>query len=231
VPPDDGSTLGDRLRAERLRRGLSLRALARQVGVSASMISQIETGKSRPSVSTLYAMTTALELSLEDVFTQAAAAGSSAILEEAAGAEDTPVAASGSRLGHRLGHRLEHRLEQRLGHLFGHRLGPHVRPQDRQCLTLDTGVTWERLGQLPPHNTDFLLITYPPGGTSSSSDGLMRHSGSEYGYVIAGELTLTLGFDDIALRPGDAVCFESTTPHRYRNDGSEPAVGVWFVVE
>ena len=213
MPPGDGSKLGERLRAARLGHGLSLRALARQVGVSASMISQIEMGKSRPSVSTLYSVTTALGLSLEDVFTQAAAPGS--ILEEAAGAEDTPVAAFQSLPGHRL----------------GHRLGPHVRPQDRQCLTLDTGVTWERLGQLPPHNTDFLLITYPPGGTSSSSDGLMRHSGSEYGYVIAGELTLTLGFDDIRLRPGDAVCFESTTPHRYRNDGSEPAVGVWFVVE
>jgi transcriptional regulator with XRE-family HTH domain len=211
VPAADSATLGDRLRAERLRRGLSLRALARQVGVSASMISQIEMGRSRPSVSTLYAMTTALGLSLEDVFTQAATAAPAAMLDEAAGAEGTPIAGVGASPSHRA--------------------GPHVRPEDRQCLTLDSGVTWERLGQLPHHNTDFLLITYPPGATSSSSGGLMRHSGSEYGYVIAGELTLTLGFDDIQLRPGDAVCFESTTPHRYRNDGTEPAIGVWFVVE
>lgn len=207
MAPTDESTLGERLRAERQRRGLSLRALAKHVGVSASMISQIEMGKSRPSVSTLYAMTTALGLSLEDVFTQAAAAADRGVQVAAAGA----------------------------GSAFGGqgppRLGPHVRPQDRPCLTLDTGVTWERLGQLPGHNTDFLLITYPPGGTSASSGGLMRHSGSEYGYVLAGELTLTLGFDDIHLKVGDAVCFESTTPHRYRNDGSVPAVGVWFVVE
>jgi transcriptional regulator with XRE-family HTH domain/quercetin dioxygenase-like cupin family protein len=223
VPPTDGSTLGARLRAARLRRGLTLRALAGQVGVSASMISQIEMGKTRPSVSTLYAMTTALGLSLEDVFTQAAtheAAGlahaggleQAAGLAEAVGAENAPAVALGPGGP-------------------GHRLGPHVRPPDRPCLTLDTGVTWERLGQLPQHNTDFLLITYPPGGTSSSSGGLMRHSGAEYGYVLAGELTLTLGFDDIHLKAGDAVCFESTTPHRYRNDGSVPAVGVWFVVE
>ncbi len=211
MPTGDGFPLGGRLRAERQRRGLSLRALARQVGVSASMVSQIETGRSRPSVSTLYAMTTALGLSLEDVFTHAAAPAATTVLEDAAGAENTPAAAFGAQLPQRL--------------------GPLVRPPDRPCLTLDTGVTWERLGQLPPHTTDFLLITYPPGGTSSSSNGLMRHSGSEYGYVIAGELTLTLGFDDIRLRAGDAVSFESTTPHRYRNDGSEPAVGVWFVVE
>jgi quercetin dioxygenase-like cupin family protein len=57
----------------------------------------------------------------------------------------------------------------------------------------------------------------------------MRHTGTEYGYLTSGELVLTLGFDEYTLRPGDAVSFESTTPHRYRNDGEVPAVGVWFV--
>jgi len=59
----------------------------------------------------------------------------------------------------------------------------------------------------------------------------MRHPGMEYGYLLEGELTLTLGFDEYHLRPGDSVCFESATPHRYRNDGEQPAVGVWFVAE
>ena len=98
-------------------------------------------------------------------------------------------------------------------------------------LTLDSGVTWELLGELPPYPVDFMLVTYAPGGTSSSTGGLMRHSGSEFGFLLSGELTLTLGFDEIALRPGDSISFESTTPHGYRNDGTEPAVGVWFVIE
>jgi uncharacterized cupin superfamily protein len=78
---------------------------------------------------------------------------------------------------------------------------------------------------------DFLLITYPPGATSSSRGGQMRHSGAEFGFVLRGELVLTLGFDEVRLGPGDAVSFPSTTPHSYRNDGTEPAVGVWFVIE
>ncbi|MEV5463259.1 helix-turn-helix transcriptional regulator, partial [Streptomyces cellulosae] len=45
------------MRQARLERGMSLRALAREIGVSASLVSQIETGKSQPSVSTLYAFT------------------------------------------------------------------------------------------------------------------------------------------------------------------------------
>jgi quercetin dioxygenase-like cupin family protein len=98
-------------------------------------------------------------------------------------------------------------------------------------LTLDSGVTWERLGSLPGHVDDFLLVTYAPGGTSSSTGDLMRHPGSEYGYLLSGELVLTLGFDDMVVRPGDAISFDSTTPHRYRNDSTEPAVGIWYVAQ
>jgi quercetin dioxygenase-like cupin family protein len=113
----------------------------------------------------------------------------------------------------------------------GPRLGPLVQPSERQVLVLDSGVTWERLGALPPHATDFLRITYAPGGTSSSTGELMRHSGAEYGLLQSGELVLTLGFEEIHLTPGDSVSFESSTPHRYRNDGTEPAVGIWFVTD
>ena len=59
----------------------------------------------------------------------------------------------------------------------------------------------------------------------------MRHTGTEFGFVISGELTLTLGFETHRLVPGDAVSFDSSTPHGYRNETDEPAVGVWFVLE
>jgi uncharacterized cupin superfamily protein len=78
---------------------------------------------------------------------------------------------------------------------------------------------------------DFLLVTYQPGGSSSTSGTLMRHTGTEFGYLVSGELILTLGFDEHHLRSGDAISFDSTTPHGYRNDSTEPAVGVWFVLE
>jgi transcriptional regulator with XRE-family HTH domain len=193
--------LGARLREEREKRGVSVRGLARDVGISASMVSQIETGKAQPSVSTLYAITTALGITVEKVFTP--------------GVQSRPAS----------------EREEAMGALRGDRLGPLVRPQQRRVLQLDSGVTWELLGDLPQHTVDFLRVTYAPGGTSSSNGGLMRHPGSEYGHLLAGELVLTLGFEDHVLRPGDSICFDSTTPHRYRNDGSEPAVGVWFVIE
>lgn len=62
------SRVGARLRAERERRGISLRELARRVGVSPSLVSQIELDRVNPSVSTLYALVTELGMTMSDVF-------------------------------------------------------------------------------------------------------------------------------------------------------------------
>lgn len=206
--------LGPRLREEREKRGVSVRGLARDVGVSASMISQIETGKVQPSVSTLYAITTALGIAVEDLFTPRLDDGAE---PSGGGAPPAGAPAPGS--------------DGTAEAFRGHRLGPVVHPAQRRVLQLDSGVTWELLGELPQHTVDFLRVTYAPGGTSSSRGGLMRHPGSEYGHLLAGELVLTLGFEETVLRAGDSICFDSTTPHGYRNEGSEPAVGIWFVIE
>ncbi|MGP4005019.1 helix-turn-helix domain-containing protein [Streptomyces sp. 4N124] len=208
MSPAAAPPVGARIRQVRLDRGMSLRSLAREIGVSASLVSQIETGKSQPSVSTLYAITTALGISVESLF-------------EAR--EPAPPVAAGAAPGTVL-----HALAAFAADP-GRRIGPLVTPGERETLELDSGVVWERLGHVPGTDVDFLLVTYRPGGSSSSSGGLMRHTGTEYGFLTSGELVLTLGFEEYPLRPGDAVCFESTTPHRYRNDGEEPAVGVWCV--
>ena len=60
--------IGTRLREERERVQISQRELARRIGLSASLISQIESGQSKPSVSTLYAIVTELGVSVDDVF-------------------------------------------------------------------------------------------------------------------------------------------------------------------
>jgi transcriptional regulator with XRE-family HTH domain len=55
------------LRERRSETGISLRELARRLHVSASLVSQIETGKAQPSVRTLYAIVNELGLSLDEV--------------------------------------------------------------------------------------------------------------------------------------------------------------------
>ena len=62
---DPGTGLGPRLRLAREERQLSVRELARRIGCSPSLISQIERGASIPSVGVLYSLATELDSSLD----------------------------------------------------------------------------------------------------------------------------------------------------------------------
>jgi transcriptional regulator with XRE-family HTH domain len=62
--------IGDRLRAERQRMGMTVREIARRARVSPSLISQIERGKVNPSVSTLWALVTVLGVPISELFSE-----------------------------------------------------------------------------------------------------------------------------------------------------------------
>jgi transcriptional regulator with XRE-family HTH domain len=63
----DYPEIGEHLRARRHELGLSLRDLADRLGVSPSLISQIERGRANPSVSTLYQLVGELDVSLDEL--------------------------------------------------------------------------------------------------------------------------------------------------------------------
>jgi transcriptional regulator with XRE-family HTH domain len=88
--------VGTRLRAQRESRGLTLREVARRIGVSPSLISQIERDKVNPSVSTLYALVRELGLSMGDLFEADGAAATSS--RAAAGVDEGPVVRPDSRV-------------------------------------------------------------------------------------------------------------------------------------
>jgi transcriptional regulator with XRE-family HTH domain len=67
APRPDYPEIGEHLRARRHERGLSLRELADRLGVSPSLISQIERGRANPSVSTLYQIVAELDVSLDEL--------------------------------------------------------------------------------------------------------------------------------------------------------------------
>ena len=200
--------VGRRIREHREQSNLSLRELARRLGISPSAISQIETGKSRPSVSTLYSIVTELGMSLDELFSEDGSKPTRRVAGPAvAPAQLQPVRESDGP---------SERHVQRAGR--------------RLAIELETGVRWERLTPHPDAEADFLYVVYDVGGASAECERFIRHSGREYGLVLSGRLQLTVGFDTYELGPGDSICFDSTVPHRLRNVGDEPAHGVWFVV-
>jgi transcriptional regulator with XRE-family HTH domain len=91
--------IGTRLREERERVQISQRELARRIGLSASLISQIESGQSKPSVSTLYAIVTELGVSVDDVFRGSNGHGGAVpgAGEGSPGADEAPVVRSDER--------------------------------------------------------------------------------------------------------------------------------------
>jgi transcriptional regulator with XRE-family HTH domain len=191
--------MGERLRTGRQAAGLSLRDLAERLGVSPSLISQIERGRANPSVSTLYAIVAELDISLDELLfdrrPERPAAGD-AVADASASARPS---------------------------------GPIQRANQRERIRLASGVIWERLTTRSEPGTEFLYVMYEVGGASSPDDAYQRHSGHEWGYVLSGSLRVTIGFNEYVLQPGDAVSLDSTTPHRLVNDGDTPVHAIWFV--
>lgn len=62
----------------------------------------------------------------------------------------------------------------------------------------------------------------------SSSDEQISHIGEELGYVLEGELELTLDAERHLLQPGDSFYFPSGVPHSYRNPGKVVTRVLWI---
>jgi transcriptional regulator with XRE-family HTH domain len=198
------SELGSRLKASRTGKGLSLRSVAAEIGVSAALISQIELGHTQPSVSTLYALVNFLGISLDQVMGLPAAT------------QPVPVPA--------------HHAPHPTGAPDAETARPlrHHSPGDRPTLEIGNGVRWELVASAPGSSAEAVLVTYEPGASSSSDGSLMTHAGTEDAYLVAGELTLELEDSVVMLRAGDSFGFDSARPHRFRNTGTAPASGIWL---
>jgi transcriptional regulator with XRE-family HTH domain len=187
-----------------------VRELARRLSLSPSLISQIERGKASPSVGTLYAWTTELQLSMDALFSENG--------DETAGAGNAVPAAAAALAG-------ENGDDPGAGEPDA-----VVHPGERVRIQLASGVSWDRLTRSNDPNVEHFYVVYQPGGASCDPDGLMRHPGREYGYVLSGRLEVTLGFVKHVLGPEDAISFDSTMPHRLATIGDEPVRAIWFAV-
>lgn len=192
--------IGRRLAAHRTRRGIRVAELAREVGVTPSLISQIERGQSRPSVSTLFALAQVLDVPVDAFFRESPQPG-----QAPRNSGDTgPAAAPGG------GQRASGRYL--------------VRKQDRAVIDIEGGVRWERLTRNTIDHLDFFELIYQPGAESHPRQ--YTHPGTEMVLVTQGVLEITVGFERYRLEPGDSIDFPSSMPHRYVNPGAETARAV-----
>jgi transcriptional regulator with XRE-family HTH domain len=201
--------IGNRLRAERERRNRGVRELSRELNLSASMISQIELGRVTPSMHTLYAITSALGISLDKLFNP-----------------DEPEAS-----GHpgENGHETLIDGVPKSAWVAGG--GRPVRHRERRSLSLVGGVRWELLTTEPERDIELILATYEVGGETAPAGRLMRHGGSEFHLVLTGRLGITVGFETHTLEALDSFSFPSSVPHRLFNKWHRPSTAICCVVD
>ena len=210
----DYPEMGERLRAARAARGLSLRDLASRLGVSPSLISQIETGTREPvGQHALRDRRGAGRLARRAAVQRPAPAGGAGSPAEAV-ASPTPIA----------------RARRGAGLLSQTAPEPVQAAATRHQIRLASGVIWDRLTTTSEPGVEFLHVTYEVGGASSPEDAFQRHPGHEWGYVLSGTLQVRMGFEEYVLQAGDAISLNSTIPHRLANIGTVPVEAIWFVI-
>jgi transcriptional regulator with XRE-family HTH domain/quercetin dioxygenase-like cupin family protein len=211
------SLIGTRLRERRLERGITLRQFAREIEVSASFISQLETGKAQPSVATFYSICAALDISIDELFNCVETDESTSDF-----ANECTHVSNNSWLP------VDRRIPSAIPRLHVESdSSPVVRQDERKALVLDSGVTWESLTSSHHDKTNFVFVRYEVGSSSTSEDRLLQHTGTEYGFIIKGSLQVTLGFDTYVLNAGDSISFDSSRPHRLYNDGDLAVEAIW----
>jgi transcriptional regulator with XRE-family HTH domain len=208
------NNIGHRLKEVRTEQGLSLRALARLANVSPSFLSQIENGKSQPSVATLFSISKLLGVEVQELF-GTSEDGNDATEQSSAGSEkddvngfSNPAQAWGTSE-------------------YTNRISL-IHPSHRASLEMAEGVRWQRLAATPEKSVNFMMLSYAPGSSSTIDDSMQVHEGYEYGYLLEGELEMTVGSEVFVLQAGQSIGFDSSIPHIFRNRGetfSRPACG------
>src|SRR5580658_7209588 len=140
-----GTGLGPRLRLAREERQLSVRELARRIGCSASLISQIERGVSVPSVGVLYSLANELGSSLDHLLFGADPRRPAPVTVP----DSAPASVSRGP-------------------------GIVQRGDGRSIIDLASGVRWERLTPGADAMADFLEVIYSPGGHSTDERRPLR---------------------------------------------------------
>lgn len=82
-------------------------------------------------------------------------------------------------------------------------------------------LTIQQLGDARQHGLQVFHERYEPGADTGAS--MISHEASEGGFVITGEVEVTVGEQVRVLKAGDGFLFNSREPHRFRNLSDRPA--------
>lgn len=178
--------VGAQIRGLRLAVGMTNADLAGAANLSPGMLSKIENGQTSPSLSTLQALATALNMPLGSFFATFDDKRDATFVKAG---EGLTIERRGSAKGHKY-------------QLLGHSLRSSV--------------------QVEPY-----LITLTEG---SDAYPIFTHEGTEFIYMLSGEITYAHGDQTYLLQPGDSLFFDSGAAHGPLELRTLPAVYLSLIV-
>jgi transcriptional regulator with XRE-family HTH domain len=161
--------IGVQVRQLRRRVGITVSELAASAGLSGGMLSKIENGQISPSLASLQALATALNVPITTFFSTFEEKRDCSFVKAGTG---VIIERRGTKSGHQYS-------------LLGHALGGNV-VVEPYLITLSKDA-----------------VPYPA----------FQHEGTEFIYMLTGEVLYRHGDQSYHLTPGDALLFDSAAPH------------------
>ena len=131
-------------------------------------------------------------------------------------------------------HRLADELDVNIANLFSGpgASGPYLLVRAEDLPAIRVGIDHQEAGieivRLIAQNTGALLeahIHYVKPG--AGSEGVIVHSGEELGFILEGELEVTIAGETFTAREGDCFYYPARLEHGYRNRNTRPAKILW----
>jgi transcriptional regulator with XRE-family HTH domain len=100
-----------------------------------------------------------------------------------------------------------------------------VRAHQRRALPVHSEGIAKLLLSPPGATLTGMIVTVEPAGGTAEA---YAHAGHEFGYVISGEVELSIDGTTYALKQGDSFAFKSTLLHSFANNGRARCEILWI---
>lgn len=101
-----------------------------------------------------------------------------------------------------------------------------VRKNRRKKLIMPWGAWYEMLCPNFQRNIEFIYLNYPAG---TKTGGFYAHEGEECGIVLEGTFKGVIGDEEIILKPGDSIYYDSSIPHTWEAIGDNDVKAIWAI--
>jgi transcriptional regulator with XRE-family HTH domain/mannose-6-phosphate isomerase-like protein (cupin superfamily) len=197
--------IGEKIRTMRLQNRMTLADLSERSGVSKSLLSMIERGRSVPTLTTFQKIADAFGIAVSSLFSDDETAGPGHLIPA------NPQKPSFSVF------RTNGSESKNFTVVHGTK---------RKKMMMPWGAYYEMLCPDLQHSMEFIYLSYP---VDAKLEEFYSHNGEECGVVLEGRFRGIIGEQEVVLEPGDSIYYDSSIPHRWENAGEIEVKAIWAI--